>query len=121
LFEVVFSEGARLPGIAAHNFNLFTFYEVETPFGELGVGGRVFAQTDVFISTENRAEFDGFIQADLAAYFKRGRWKVQINARNVTDAVFLLGQTGIDTDSFAAIRTGTSAPRTITGSIAVAF
>ncbi|HBB55736.1 MAG TPA: hypothetical protein DCZ49_06065 [Hyphomonadaceae bacterium] len=121
LFEVVFSEGARLPGIAAHNFNLFTFYEIETPFGELGIGGGVFAQTDVFISTENRAEFNGFIQADLAAYFKRGRWKVQINARNVTDAVFLLGQNGIDTDSFAAIRTGTSAPRTITGSIAVAF
>ena len=116
-----FEEGARLPGIAEHNFNLFTFYEFPFAAGDLGIGGGVFAQSDVFISTENRAEYDGWVQTDLAAYYKRDRWKLQINASNVFDEDYRLAQAGTNTDSFAAIRVGTSAPRTIIGSIALEF
>ena len=121
LFGAVFTAGNRLPGIAEHNFNLFTFYDIPLAGGDFGLGGGVFYQSDVFISTENRAEYDGWMQTDLAAYYKRDRWKLQINASNVFDEDYRLAQAGTNTDSFAAIRVGTSAPRTIIGSIAFEF
>ncbi len=120
-FGVQFVEGTKLPGIAEHNFNLFTFYEFPVADGDFGLGGGIFAQSDVFISTENNAEFDGWVQTDLAAYYKRDRWKLQVNASNVFDVDYRLAQAGTNADSFAAIRTGTNAPRTVIGSIALAF
>ncbi|MEM1396457.1 MAG: TonB-dependent receptor [Pseudomonadota bacterium] len=120
-FGVEFVEGTKLPGIAEHNFNLFTFYEIPLADGDLGLGGGVFAQSDVFISTENNAEYDGWVQTDLAAYYRRERWKLQINASNIFDVDYRLAQAGTNTDSFAAIRVGTNAPRTIIGSVAFAF
>lgn len=116
-----FPEGNRQPGIAKHNFNLFTFYELGVGEGALGFGGGMFYQGDTYISTENRAEYDSWVSVDLAAYYKWRSWKAQLNMSNVTDKEYRLAQAGTTTDSFAAIRVGTGAPRTITASVAYEF
>ncbi|MEM1411594.1 MAG: TonB-dependent receptor [Pseudomonadota bacterium] len=120
-FGVFFPEGNRLPGIAEHSFNLFTFYEIELGGGALGLGGGIFYQDDVFVSTENRAVYDSWTQGDLAAYFRLDNWKFQLNVRNVTDEDFRLAQALTTSDAFGAIRVGTGLPRTVLGSIAYEF
>lgn len=120
-FNNVFRKGNRLPGIAKNNFNLFTFYEFSVGVGELGIGGGVFYQGDVYISTENISEYEAWTQVDLAAYYKQGEWKAQINIRNVFDEDFRLAQATTTTDSFAAVRVGNSSPFSVTASIAYEF
>lgn len=120
-FGGLFKEGNRIGGIAEHNFNIFTFYEWQVARGELGVGGGVFAIGDVFVSEENRAKYDAWTQVDLAAFYKRGHWKVQLNVSNLFDEDYRQAQFGSINDAFAAIRVGTSAPRTVMGSLAVEF
>ncbi|MEM7741525.1 MAG: TonB-dependent siderophore receptor [Pseudomonadota bacterium] len=117
----IFPEGNELPGISNHNINLFTFYEIPIGAGDVGLGGGVFYQSDAFASTENNLVYDGWFQSDLAAYYKRDRWKFQINARNITNEDFRQTQAFIGSDAFAALRVGTSTPRTILGSVAVEF
>ncbi|MEM9301536.1 MAG: TonB-dependent receptor [Pseudomonadota bacterium] len=120
-FGAVLPEGNRLPGIAEHSVNLFTFYEIPLAGGDLGLGGGLFYQDDVFISTENRAQYDGWTQVDLAAYYRTGSWKAQINVRNITDEEYRLAQALTTSDAFAAIRVGTAVPRTVIASIAYEF
>ena len=120
-FGAAFPVGNSLGGIAKHNFNIFTFYEFELGSGELGLGGGVFAQSDVFISIENNAEYDGWAQVDLAAYYKQDFWKAQVNVSNLFDEEYRLAQAGTDSDSFAAVRVGTSSPLRVVGSIALEF
>ncbi len=120
-FGSIFPRGNRFPGIAAHNFNLFSFYEIPIWEGELGLGAGAFFQGDTFISTENRGEYDGWTTFDLAAYFKKNQWKAQLNIRNISDEEYRLAQALTTSDGFAAIRVGTSTPRTITASLAYEF
>ena len=120
-FGAFFKKGNRIGGIARHNFNVFTFYEWQLAQGELGIGGGVFAIGDVFVSEENRAQYAGWTQVDLASFYKRGHWKVQLNVANLFDADYRQAQFGSSRDAFAAIRVGTSAPRTVIGSIAFEF
>lgn len=120
-FGAAFPEGNRLPGIAENNVNLFTFYEFALAGGELGLGGGVFYQDEVYISTENRGRYDAWTQIDLAAYYKRERWKAQLNIRNAFDEDYRLAQALTTSDFFAAIRVGTSMPRTLTASLAYEF
>lgn len=120
-FSSTFTEGNQFPGIADHSFNLFSFYEIPIGTGDLGLGGGVFSQSDVFASLENRTEFDSWTQVDLAAYYKMDAWKAQLNVRNITDEEFLLTQSFISSDVFAAGRVGTSIPRSVTASIAYEF
>ncbi|GAB1268163.1 TonB-dependent siderophore receptor [Aurantivibrio infirmus] len=120
-FNNIFTKGNRLPGIAENNFNLFTFYELPLGDGEFGLGGGVFYQGDVYISTENRSEYDAWTQVDLAAYYKQDAWKAQINIRNIFDKDYRLAQAITTTDSFAAVRVGTSSPLGITASVAYEF
>ncbi|MEM6746265.1 MAG: TonB-dependent siderophore receptor [Pseudomonadota bacterium] len=117
----IFPEGNELPGIGNHNVNLFTFYEIPLGDDDLGIGGGLFYQSDSFTSTENNLVYDGWVQGDLAAYYRRDRWKFQINARNITNEDFRQTQAFIGSDLFAALRVGTSTPRTILGSVAVEF
>ena len=81
----------------------------------------MFAIGDVFVSEENRAQYAGWTQVDLASFYKRGHWKVQLNVTNLFDADYRQAQFGSNRDAFAAIRVGTSAPRTVIGSIAFEF
>lgn len=117
----IYEAGNVFPGISEHSFNLFSFYEIAFAGGELGLGGGLFYSGDVFISTENRNKYDGWTSIELAAYYKKDNWKAQINVRNTGDADYRLAQYGTTTDSFAAVRVGTAAPRTIFASIAYEF
>ncbi|MEM1143221.1 MAG: TonB-dependent receptor [Pseudomonadota bacterium] len=120
-FDNEFPEGNRLPGIAEHSFNLFTFYEIPVGDGQFGLGGGVFYQDDVFASTLNQAQFDSWTQVDFATYFRQERWKFQVNLRNAFNEEFQQAQALTTDDSFAAIRLGTSVPRTLIGSVAYEF
>lgn len=70
-FGSAFPQGNRFPGIAEHNLNLFSFYDLALWGGDLGIGAGVFLQSDTYISTENRAQYDGWTTFDLATYFKK--------------------------------------------------
>ncbi|HYP17071.1 MAG TPA: TonB-dependent receptor [Opitutus sp.] len=114
--------GNVLPGIPLHSGNLWAVYEAPTgALRGLGFGAGLFAQGDIFASTQNRARYGSWTQFDAVLYYKRDRWKVQLNAKNLTDETYNLAQAGTTTDSFAAIRVGTSAPRTFAFSLAREF
>jgi outer membrane receptor protein involved in Fe transport len=72
------------------------------------------------IGFENRSFYAGWAQADLAAYYKTGKWKAQLNVKNVFDREYLLTQ-ALSFERLAAIRVGTATPRTLTLSLAREF
>jgi|GEM_PF-800643 len=115
-------KGNRLPGIPEHSGNVWGVYEFQEGFARgLGFGLGAFAQSDIYASTENRAEYEGWVQLDGMAYYKRDRWKAQINVRNLTDREYNLAQALTTADNFAAIRVGSSTPLTVIGSLSVEF
>ncbi len=120
-FNDNFPEGNSLPGIADNNFNVFTFYEFPLGPGFGGLGGGLFYQDEVYISTENNGTYDEWTQIDLAAYYKQGPWKIQFNAGNVTDEEYQLSQALTTSDAFAAVRVGTSTPRNYVFSLAYEY
>lgn len=119
-FGAQFTKGNRLPGIARHNFNMFTFYEFPVLDGLLGLGGGVFYQGDVFVSYENRAKYGSWEQVDIAGYYKRGPWKLQANVRNLFDKEYRQAQ-AFASELLGSIRVGTAAPRTFAISAAYEF
>lgn len=119
-FGAQFTKGNRLPGIARHNFNMFTFYEFPVLDGLLGLGGGVFYQGDVFVSYENRAKYGSWEQVDVAGYYKRGPWKLQANVRNLFDKEYRQAQ-AFASELLGSIRVGTAAPRTFAISAAYEF
>ncbi|MEM1434152.1 MAG: TonB-dependent receptor, partial [Pseudomonadota bacterium] len=120
-FQFGFEDGVRLPGIPEHTVNLASFYEIPLAGGQFGFGGSLNYQDDIFASGENSAVYDGWVEIGAVAYFRRDRWKVQLNAINLLDEDYLLTQAGVTPDAFAAIRVGTSRARTIIGSVAYEF
>jgi outer membrane receptor protein involved in Fe transport len=116
----LFNDGNRLGGIPKHSLNLWAVYEFGGALQGLGVGGGVFAQSRVPIGFENRSFYAGWAQADLAAYYKTGKWKAQLNVKNVFDREYLLTQ-ALSFESLAAIRVGTATPRSLTFSLAREF
>ena len=116
-----FESGTRLPGIPEHGVNLASFYEIPFARGQLGFGGSINYQDDIFASGENQAVYDGWTEVGAVAYFRRDRWKVQLNVINLLDEEYLLTQASVTPDAFAAIRVGTSRARTVIGSIAYEF
>lgn len=116
-----YETGNRLPGIAEHALNLSTFYELPIGDGALGLGGSVFYQDDIFASAENNYVYEGWTQLDAAAYYRWGRWKAQVNVRNLTDEDYRLTQALVTPDIFAAFRVGTGQPRTVIGSVSYEF
>lgn len=114
--------GNVLPGIPLHSGNAWAVYELrQGPARGLAFGAGLFAQSAIFASTENRAVYGGFAQVDVLLSYKRDRWKVQLNVKNLLDDMYNLAQAATTTDSFAAIRVGTSTPRTLTASFALEF
>ena len=81
----------------------------------------MFYQDEVYISAENRGTYDEWTQLDLAVYYKQDAWKLQLNAKNVTDEDYQQAQAGVTTDTFAAVRVGTASPRSYIASLAYEF
>ncbi|MEM1187466.1 MAG: TonB-dependent receptor [Pseudomonadota bacterium] len=116
-----FQDGVTLPGIPEHAVNLASFYEIPLAGGQFGFGGSLNYQDEVFASGENRAVYDSWVEVGAMVYYSRDRWKAQLNAINLFDEDYLLTQGSVTPDVFAAIRVGTSRPRTLIGSIAYEF
>jgi iron complex outermembrane recepter protein len=116
----LFNDGKRLGGIPKHSLNLWAVHEFGGALQGLALGGGVFAQSRVPIGFENRSFFAGWAQVDLAAYYKTGPWKAQLNVKNVFDREYLLTQ-ALAFESLAAVRVGTATPRSLTFSLAREF
>ncbi|MEM8982368.1 MAG: TonB-dependent receptor [Pseudomonadota bacterium] len=116
-----FEAGVTLPGIPEHAVNLASFYEFPLLDGLLGFGGSVNYQDDIFASGENAAVYDGWIEVGAVTYYRRDRWKAQLNVINLFDEDYRLTQAGVTPDAFAAIRVGTSRDRTFIASLAYEF
>jgi iron complex outermembrane recepter protein len=116
----LFNDGNRLGGTPAHSFNLWTVYEPGGAWQGLGLGGGVFAQSRVPIGFENRSFYSGWVQMDLSAYYKKDKWKAQLNIKNVGDREYLLTQ-ALAFEDLAAVRVGTATPRTVVFSVAREF
>lgn len=115
-------KGNRLPGIPKHSGNIWGVYEPAGGFLRgFGFGLGVFAQSKSYVSTENRAKYDGWTQLDAMAYYKGKGWKLQLNAKNLTNEEYNLAQAGTTTDSFGGMRVGTSSPRTFNLSFSALF
>jgi iron complex outermembrane recepter protein len=114
------NDGNRLGGIPRHSLNLWTVYEFQGAWQGLGLGGGVFAQSRVPIGFENRSFYGGWAQIDLAAYYKRDKWKAQLNLKNAGDRQYLLTQ-ALAFEALAAGRVGVATPRTLTFSLAREF
>lgn len=112
------SGDSELPGIPRHSGSLWAVVEAhEGPARGLGLGAGVFAQSEVYIGLENVSRYSGWSQVDLAAFYKRGRAKLQINLRNAFDEEYLLTQ-ALASESLASRRVGTATPRSLTASLA---
>ncbi len=114
------NDGNRLGGIPKHSGSLWAIHEFDGPLKGLGLGGGVFAQSRVPIGFENRSYYDSWTQIDLAAFYKWDKWKLQFNAKNVTDEEYLLTQ-ALAFEDLASVRVGTATPRTYTFSLAREF
>ncbi|MEM1402751.1 MAG: TonB-dependent receptor [Pseudomonadota bacterium] len=116
-----FQDGVTLPGVPEQAVNLASFYEIPLGSGLFGFGGSLNYQDEVFASGENSAVYDEWVEVGAMAYYSRDRWKAQLNVINLFDEDYLLTQGQVTPDAFAAIRVGTSRPRTVMGSIAYEF
>jgi iron complex outermembrane recepter protein len=114
------NDGNRLGGIPKHSLNVWTVYEFGGALEGLGLGGGVFAQSRVPIGFENRSFYGGWAQVDLAAFWKRGPWKAQLNLRNAFDREYLLTQ-ALSFEGLASRRVGVATPRTLRLSLAREF
>lgn len=114
------NDGNRLPGIPEHSGSLFAVYELGGPLQGLAVGGGLFAQSRVPIGFENRSFYDGWAQLDATANYKLGRWKLQANVKNLTNADYRLTQ-ALAFEALAARRVGVATPRTFLLSLERAF
>ncbi len=114
------NDGNRLGGIPRHSLNLWTVFDFGGALQGLGLGGGVFAQSRVPIGFENRSFYGGWAQIDLAAYYKRDKWKAQLNLKNAGDREYLLTQ-ALAFEALAAARVGVATPRTLTFSLAREF
>lgn len=114
------NDGNRLGGIPKHSGSLWAIYEFEGALKGFGAGGGVFAQSRVPIGFENRSFYDSWTQVDVAAFYKRNKWKLQFNAKNITDEEYLLTQS-LAFEDLAAVRVGTATPRTYSLSLAREF
>ena len=120
-FQFGFEEGTTLPGIPEHAVNLASYYEIPLAKGFLGFGGSLYYQDDVFASGENRAVYEDWVELGAMAYYRRDRWKAQLNVNNLLDEDYRLTQGYVTPDAFAAIRVGTSRARTVIASLAYEF
>jgi outer membrane receptor protein involved in Fe transport len=67
-----------------------------------------------------RLDFDSWTQVDLAAFYQCNKWKLQFNAKNLTDEEYLLTQS-LAFEDLAAVRVGTATPRPYSVSLAREF
>lgn len=79
----------RLPGVPEHSGGFFTTYEIQTgALKGLGFGGGAFFSDRVEVDFDNTGNLSGWAQTDAVIYYKRDRFQVQLNVKNLFDNEF---------------------------------
>ncbi len=78
--------GHRRFGVPENSGGLFTTYEIQDgPLAGLGLGGGATFSDRVETSNANTGDLSGWVTADAVLYYQRGRFRAQLNVKNLTD------------------------------------
>jgi iron complex outermembrane receptor protein len=106
----------RLPGIPEHSGGVFTTYEIQNgPLKGLGFGGGAYFCDRVEYDRGNTGDVSGWAQVDALVYYKRDRFRAQINVKNLLDEEFYY------TGSFGGDEVQRAAARTVIASVRFDF
>jgi iron complex outermembrane recepter protein len=107
--------GHRLYGAPFNSAGGFTTYEFQADaLKGLGLGGGIFFAGQVQNTNANNGQLPGWAQTDLVAYYKQGRYRAQLNVKNLFDRQFYY-----TLNNPFSVQPAT--PRTFVGSLSVAF
>ncbi len=107
--------GHRLYGAPFNSAGSFTTYEFQGgALRGLGLGGGIFFAGQVQNTNRNNGQLPGWAQTDLVTYYKRGRYRAQLNVKNLFDRHFYY----TINNPFSV---QPAASRTIVGSLSVKF
>jgi iron complex outermembrane receptor protein len=105
--------GDRLVNAPSQGASLWTTYEIQRgSLKGLGFGAGVFFVGDREAELPNTFEIPSYVRADAAIYYKRDRWKVGLNFKNLTSTQYYESQGYY-------LRPG--APFSVLGSVSVTF
>ena len=106
-----------LPGAPESQFSLWTTYNIQQGSLEgLGFGLGFLALSDRQGDLENTFTLPGYFRTDAALFYKRDKWRAQLNIENLFDIEYFAST---NFDSRLGVNPG--APFTILGTIAVEF
>lgn len=81
--------GNRLPGVPENSGSIFTTYEIQDgPLKGLGFGGGATFSDRVEYDRGNTGNVSGWAQVDAVVYYKRDRFRAQVNVKNLLDDEF---------------------------------
>jgi iron complex outermembrane receptor protein len=106
------NSGHRLPAVPENSGGIFSTYEIQNgPLRGFGLGGGVYLSDRVEFDLENSGKISGWAQTDAVAYYKRDRFRAQVNVKNLFDNEFYFP------NSFSGFEVQRAAARTFIGSI----
>lgn len=77
--------GRRVGLVPRHQFTLWSSYDITRRWG---AGGGVTAQSHAYTSFTNQVVLPSFVRADGLVYYRRGRYRLQVNAENLFNAKY---------------------------------
>jgi iron complex outermembrane recepter protein len=110
-----FPVGSQLPNTPDHSFNLWTTYQIQTgDLQGLGFGLGLFFVGDRSGDLPNTYRLPSYLRTDAAIFYKRDRFKIALNFRNLFDVEYF------DNGS-SATRVNYGQPFTVQGTISWQF
>lgn len=108
--------GNRRYGVPEHSGTVYTTYAFQRgTLRGFGLGAGVFGATRTEINNGNAGGLAGYVEMDVLAWYERGPWRLQLNAKNVLDKEHYFA-------NGATLQAATRAPsRTVLGSIRYTF
>lgn len=105
--------GNRFYGVPYNSGGFSTTYEVQGgAFKGLGGGGDVYFVDKAQLLNNNTGQLSGYALTDLAAFYRRGVWSLQLNVKNAANNKY-----HGTSNQLSYVLPGT--PRTFIGSVAV--
>ncbi len=78
--------GNRRWGVPEHSGSVYSTYEFQRDaLRGFGLGGGVYAASQTEINNGNAGGLAGYAELDLLAWYERGPWRLQLNAKNLLD------------------------------------
>jgi iron complex outermembrane receptor protein len=112
-----FAVGNWLPGVPEHSASLWTSYEIQSgDLAGLGFGLGVNWVGDRQGDLDNSFTLDSYFLTDIAVFYKRDNWRLNLNFKNIFDSNYIVGTPRTRT---RGIEPG--APFTVLGSVSYEF